>query len=196
MASPILQQPLTLGADIVVESLTKSIGGHSDVIGGVIALSNLKIFKRLRNHQITFGGVLSPFDCFLLLRSLKTLELRVEKQQENTNKIRLFLKKHQQIQQVFSPQKHIFNTQMKGQGFIISFIIKGDSQRANRFIKELKLITIGHSFGGVETVIQQPVTMMDLSSIQKQKLKETFFRLSVGLEDASDILTDLNQALK
>lgn len=196
MASPILQQPLTMGADIVVESLTKSIGGHSDVIGGVVALNDQKLQKKLRNLQITLGGILSPFDSFLLLRSLKTLELRVKCQQKNADQVRRFLRQHPKIRDVFSPSKHLFLKQMNGRGFIVSFKIIGDSTSGLKFLKNLQLITIGHSFGGVETLIQQPASMMNLSNNQKKKLGGNFFRLSVGLEDVKDIINDLKQALK
>lgn len=195
LASPILQQPLSLGADIVVESISKAINGHSDVIAGVIALQNKKLAKRIRNLQHNVGAILHPFDCFLILRSLKTLPIRVKQQQTNAQTIVTYLRKHPKIGKVFFPQKKDIEGQMEGQGFIVSFVIKADKLSGTKFVKKLKLIIIGHSFGGVETLIQQPTKMMDLSLEERNKFTDNFFRLSVGIEDVDDIIFDLDQAL-
>jgi cystathionine gamma-lyase len=202
-ATPILQRPLILGTDVVVESLTKSINGHSDALGGALCTNNKKLFEKIKFLQHTIGAVLSPFECFLILRGMKTLPIRILQQQKSAIAVANFLLHHPKIKQVFFPgfqRTDFMKKQMKGPGFMISFILKGYKGKPLRFIKSLKFITIAHSLGGTETLIQQPTKMMDLSMTKKQqkelKLTDSFFRLSLGLEDMEDILADLNQALK
>ncbi len=198
-ATPMLQKPLLLGVDIVIESLSKSINGHSDAIGGALIMNNKKLFEKIKFLQHTIGAVLSPFECFLILRGLKTLPIRIIQQQKSAITIANFLQHHSKIEKVFFPgfQKTKFiKKQMKGPGFMISFCIKGQKEDLLKFIKSLNLVVIAHSLGGTETLIQQPTKMMDLSDQQKKLIPKNLLRLSVGLEDIEDILQDLKQALK
>ena len=188
----ILQQPLRLGADIVVESLTKATNGHSDVIGGMIVTNNQSIFNAIKQVKNTVGTALSPFECFLVLRGLKTLDVRIKQQQKTARSIASFLAKHPKIEKVFFPdisQPTFCRQQMKGPGFIVSLQIKGDPEK---FTDALQLITLGHSLGGTETLIQQPEKMMNLTST----LPSNLFRLSIGLEAFSDLKKDLHKALE
>lgn len=186
---PTFQTPLSDGADIVIESLSKIISGHSDVIGGCIATNNTTLWETLKWMQHTFGAVLSPFDSFLTLRGMKTLTLRAKQQNENAKSVVAFLKHHEGITRVHYP----------GFGFLLSFELDSTRMKPIEFLKRLDIITIGHSFGGTETVIQQPTTMMDLSfTPEKQnkfRMRDEFFRLSVGLENIDDIIKDLKNAL-
>ncbi len=206
LATPLLQKPLKLGADIVVESLTKAMGGHSDVIGGVVATNKRNVFTRLRFLQHTLGSLLPPLECFLILRGLKTLSVRLERQQANALALAQFLQRRPQIKTVNFPalttgsQQDLFRQQMSGPGLLISFSLNEKLVKPDIFLQKLKLITIGHSFGGVETLIQQPTTMMDLSFTRAQRerltISDNFFRLSVGLEEVSDLICDLRQAIE
>jgi len=188
LASPVIQKPLTLGADVVIESLSKAINGHSDVIGGLIATNNVSLSKKILFLQQTMGTVLSPIDCFLVLRGLKTLRIRTEAQQKSAREIFAFLSAH----------KNIANVNFPNNGSLLSFHIK-QSIHPNTFLKRLRLITIAQSFGGTETVIQQPTRMMRLSLTKKEQnrllINDSLFRLSIGLEHATDIISDLKQAL-
>lgn len=188
-ATPIFQKPLKLGADIVLHSLTKYIGGHHDVTAGAIILNDKKMFKKIKFLQHTIGAIPSPFDCFLILRGIKTLPLRMKKHQENAQKIVNFLKSHPQIEKVSFP----------GFSGIIAVWIKGDKKRIIRFLKKLKIIKIAHSLGGPETLVQHPVSMMTFSlpksKIKKMGITDNLIRMSVGLEEIKFIIKDLNQAL-
>ena len=205
-ATPILQKPITLGADIVVESLTKSINGHSDAIGGVVITNNSEFFSSIRFLQHTMGAILSPFESFLILRGIKTLPIRIKQQQENAKCIVRWLQNQKMIHRVHFPglnnqsETQLLNVQMLGPGSIISINIRLDKIKPSRFLSRLKLISIAHSLGGPETLIQQPTTMMDLSFTIEQKkrfgINDGFFRLSIGLEHCDDILDDLKQALE
>ena len=204
-ATPVLQQPLALGADIVVESLTKGINGHSDAIGGVIATNNSEFFSSITFLQHTMGAVLSPFDSFLILRGIKTLPIRIKQQQENAKRIAEWLQSQAVILTIHFPglnnpsEAQLLNRQMLGPGSLISFNLRQEKITPSKFLSKLKLISVAHSLGGPETLIQQPTTMMDLSFTAKQmnrlEINDGFFRLSVGLEDCSDIISDLQQAL-
>jgi len=201
LATPIFQKPLVHGADIVVESLTKGINGHSDAMGGLIATNNEDCFRSIRFLQHTIGAVLSPFDCFLILRGLKTLPLRIQQQEKNAWVIVKWLQKQSVMTHVHFPglQSKQLHKQMLGAGTMVSFAIDPKLVNPSAFLSKLKLITIAHSFGGPETLIQQPTAMMDLSftkmQLSKLGITERFFRLSVGLENPMDIIKDLNQAL-
>lgn len=195
-ATSLLQKPVSLGADVIVESLSKHVSGHSDVIGGMLATNNKRIFTQTKSIIETLGFTLSPRDAHEVLKGLKTMEIRVNQQCKNATKIANFLKNQREISRVLFPTNKLAQRQMKQAGTIISFNIKGES---STFLKRLKLIKIAHSFGGVETLIQQPTTMMDLSANKKQlkasQINNGFFRLSVGIESAADIIGDLKLAL-
>ncbi len=200
LATPLRQRPLDRGADIVVESLTKAINGHSDAIGGLVATNNHELFQSIRFIQQTLGAVLSPFDCFLTLRGLKTVDVRIRAQDKATQEIVRWMKSQKRIIKVFWPDVHATKRkQMQSPGSIVSFVINSSCIPPHVFLSRLKLVTIAHSFGGPETVIQQPTTMMNLSGhTDTQKgsiITESFFRLSVGLEHPMDIIADLHQAL-
>lgn len=198
MATSMVQNPLSLGADIIVESLSKSVNGHSDVIGGMIATNELSTFTKIQNQVFTFGPTFSPRDSHEVLRGMRTLELRLSRQNSTAAKVKSFLDRHKGISRVLFPSsKYVTIAQMKNRGFLISFNVTIDPAH---FLRKLQLITIAHSFGGTETVIQQPATMMDLSLqmpiLKKYKIDHSFFRLSIGLEDPEQIIADLRQALK
>jgi len=190
-STSILQQPLTLGADIVIESLSKGSNGHGDIVGGMIITNNEKFSSQIKNIKETIGIALSPFECLLVLRGLKTLDIRVLQQQKTARKIARFLLSHQEIEKVFFPeisQTPLCRKQMKGPGSLLSFQIKGDTEK---FVQSLQLITIGHSFGDTETLIQQPAKMMDLTLT----IPINLFRISIGLEAFTDLKKDLELAL-
>ncbi len=195
-ATSLLQQPFNWGADIVFESLSKHINGHSDVIGGMLAINNEQFFKNVKNIVETLGFTLSPRDADQVLRGMKTMALRVDRQCKTSKKVVTFLSQHKQIARLLFPSGKLVQKQMSKPGTIISFNV---AHAPAHFLQKLKLIKIAHSFGGVETLIQQPTTMMDLSFSEKQlkafNIDESFFRLSVGIEDEQDIIDDLKQAL-
>lgn len=199
-AGPLIQQPLLHGADVVVESLTKGINGHSDAMGGLVATNNDSFFESIRFIQHTAGAILSPFECFLIQRGLKTLPLRNHQQQRSACIVAKWLQKQPAIAWVqFPGLKLKIIKQMKGPGAIIAFRVNPKIVRPDLFLSRLKIITIAHSLGGSETLIQQPTTMMDLSFSEKQLggwgITDNFFRLSVGLEHVADIIADLKQAI-
>ena len=205
LASPAVQKPISFGADVVIESLTKAINGHSDVIGGLVATNNREIHKKISFLQQTIGAILSPFDCFLVLRGLRTLHIRVEAQQKSSQKVLDFLTSHKRIQRIHFPglnsKSELFTVkkQMKGCGSVLSFHLKR-SVNPFVFLKRLRLITIAQSFGGAETIIQQPTRMMNLSFTEDERtslgIDDWFFRLSIGLEKPEEIINDLREALK
>lgn len=198
-ATPILQKPLAAGADVVVESLTKGLSGHSDVIAGSIATNDAALFTRIRFLQQTLGSPLTPFDCFLVLRGLKTATIRIHAQQKSARSVASFLQTHRAVSHIHFPDnqenKQLRIKQMKGPGTLVSFCLKPSHISPEIFLKRLRLITIAHSLGGAETIIQQPTTMMDLSEHHTDHITDSFFRLSLGLEDVRDIITDLGHAL-
>ncbi|MEN8252954.1 MAG: aminotransferase class I/II-fold pyridoxal phosphate-dependent enzyme [Patescibacteria group bacterium] len=195
-ATSLLQRPLNLGADVVIESLSKHVNGHSDVIGGMIAANDEKLIKQVNEVVETLGFVLSPRDAHEVLKGMKTMKLRVDKQCSNAEELVSFLKKHKRVSKVLFPYGKLAKSQMKKSGSIISFNVNIDP---SGFLQKLQLIHIAHSLGGVETLIQQPTTMMDLSFSDDQlnafSIDNTFFRLSVGIESIEDIIGDLNKAL-
>lgn len=189
VSSPIFQNPLTQGADIVIHSLTKYVAGHHDLTAGAIMLNDKKLFKKLKFLQHTLGVVPSPFDCFLIERGIKTLNLRMGKHSENAKKIAGFLRSNSKIMKVSWP----------GFSGIINFWLNGDRKRTINFLKKLKMIKIAHSFGGTETTIMHPLSMMTFSfsndQLEKMQITENLVRLSVGLEDADFLIIDLRTAL-
>ena len=205
-ATPFNQKPLNFGIDIVNHSLTKYINGHSDVIGGCLIVGkNRSIEKKIALIQNSMGAIPSAFDCFLILRGIKTLSLRMKKHNENGLKIARFLKQHKKVNKITypglpnHPQKEIAKKQMNGFGGIISFIFDGNLNQIKNFMKKLKLFTIAESLGGVESLIESPALMthayLDNSDVN-ENIPKNLIRISVGIEDADDLINDLKQALK
>jgi cystathionine gamma-lyase len=202
--SPYFQRPLDLGADIVVHSSTKYIGGHSDVINGSVMLSDDTLYEKIKFNQNAIGAVPSPFDCFLVMRGIKTLELRMQRHNDNAVAIAEFLEKHQRVKKVIYPglQSHpqhlLACTQATGFGGIISFELDGDSRDAKHFLQSLKLFALAESLGGVESLVELPSVMTHaaLSAEERARLgiSDTFIRISVGIENADDLIEDLSQA--
>ncbi len=202
--SPYFQNPVQLGADIVVHSVTKYIGGHSDVIGGAIMLNDPILYEKLKFNQNALGMVPSPFDCYLVLRGLKTLSLRMERHQSNAFAIASYLEKHPKVDRVYypglpsHPQYALNCSQASGFGGMVSFEIKGGEKEAVQFLESLDLFTLAESLGGVESLIEHPA-LMTHSSITRQEreqagIKDSLIRVSVGVEDKDDLIRDLEQA--
>jgi len=204
-ASPVLQNPLELGADVVVHSLTKFINGHSDVVGGVIISSTPELHQRLQKVLRMHGGTMDPHQAWLILRGLRTLHLRVERAQENAKKIASWLEAHPKVAWVnypglkSHPQYELMKKQMKGPGSMISFGLKGGYEAGLKLINRVKLCTLAVSLGGIETLIQHPASMTHASVPKKEKdeagITDDLIRLSVGCEASQDLIADLKQAL-
>jgi methionine-gamma-lyase len=203
--SPYLQRPLSLGCDVVIHSATKYICGHGDVIAGIVVGKDEFIKKMALTTQKDIGGVMSPFDAWLLIRGLKTLPVRMERHCENALKIAKSLKNHPSIKNVYypgdpdHPQKEIVENQMKSGGGIISFELNGGKEEAQQFMNRLKLIKIAVSLGDAESLIQHPATMTHSpvpKEIREQMgISDSLLRLSVGLEHWEDVWEDLEAAL-
>jgi methionine-gamma-lyase len=203
--SPYIQTPLTLGCDVVIHSATKYICGHGDVIAGLVIGKKDFIRQVSRTTQKDIGGIIAPFDAWLLLRGIKTLPVRMERHCENAIKLYEFMKRHPKIERVYFPgdpehQDHsIAKKQMKRPGGLISFTIKGTKETAQQFMNQLQLIKIAVSLGDAETLIQHPATMTHAVVPEEERRKmgidHTLLRLSVGLEAWEDIQEDLEQAL-
>lgn len=203
-ASPYFQNPLKLGADVVVHSTTKYINGHSDSLGGAIMVNDDIIQEKLKFNQNAVGAVLSPFDSFLTLRGIKTLQVRMERHQSNAIKVAEFLESRKEVESVYYPGLQSFKyrdiavKQMSGYGGILSFHIKGKRENINNFLRALKYFSLAESLGGVESLIEIPYFMTH-SSIpeaerRKRGISENLIRVSVGLEDAEDLILDLENA--
>ncbi|MFN4299005.1 MAG: cystathionine gamma-synthase [Thermaurantimonas sp.] len=206
-ASPYLQQPLKLGADIVMHSATKYIGGHSDLVMGALVLNNDALAEQLYFLQNAAGAVPGPMDCFLALRGIKTLHVRMQRHCENAEKVARFLRSHPKVEKVFwpgfpdHPGHEIAKKQMRAFGGMISFTMKGDSiEEAFRAVSSFKIFTLAESLGGVESLAGHPATMTHASIPREERLKaglsDSLIRLSVGLEDADDLISDLKQVLQ
>jgi cystathionine beta-lyase/cystathionine gamma-synthase len=206
-ASPALQNPLTLGADIVMHSATKYLGGHSDVIQGALVINDKALRDELYFIQKSCGAVPGPMDCFLVLRGIKTLGIRMERHSENGEKIAHFLKAHPAVKKVYWPgfEDHpghaIAKAQMKSFGGMISFELKNDSMEAARkLLSSTHLFSLAESLGGVESLINHPASMTHASIPREERIKnglsDTLIRLSVGIEDADDLIADLEQAIQ
>ena len=202
-ATPYLQRPLELGADIVVHSTTKYLGGHSDVVGGAIVVKDKELAERLAFLQNAVGAVPGPMDCFLVLRGIKTLPLRMDRHFENAIAIVEFLEKHPKVEKLFypfhasHPQCHIAKQQMKNGGGMISFILEGGRDAAIKVVEATKIFTLAESLGGVESLIEVPAAMTHLSVAGSQlEVDPGLVRLSVGIEHKDDLLEDLKQALE
>lgn len=205
-ASPYLQSPLRLGADFVVHSATKYLGGHSDIIAGAVMLNSEEWFQKLKFTQFAAGAILSPFDCYLLLRSLKTLGIRMQRHSSNALFLAQKLSGHREISEVFYPGLsghpgfEVAKAQMsKGFGGMISIRLKGDYGRVKNFLSKLKLFQLAESLGGVESLVNHPEKMTHASVPealrQKLGIDSQLLRLSVGIEHQEDLLEDLTQAL-
>jgi cystathionine gamma-lyase len=206
-ATPYLQNPLMLGADVVHHSSTKYIGGHSDVIGGVLVTSNEPLAARLKFLQNAVGAVPSPTECFLLLRSTKTLHVRVQRHCENALKVAHWLTTHPRIGRVTypglesHPQHALAKKQMKGGfGGMITAVLKGGLEDARKFLERVRIFSLAESLGGVESLIEHPAIMTHASIPPENRrqigIEDGLVRLSVGIEDADDLIADLQQALK
>jgi cystathionine gamma-lyase len=205
-ASPYFQQPLKLGADIVVHSTTKYINGHSDLIGGALVMNNEEVYQAIKFYQNAAGGVPGPFDCWLTLRGIKTLAVRMRQHEENAQAIANFLAEHPRVEKVYypglpsHPDYELAKRQMSGFSGMVSFQFQGTSADVDTVVRRFKVFALAESLGGVESLVCHPVTMTH-GSIPKEiresrGLTDTLLRLSVGIEDIEDLLADLQQALK
>lgn len=204
-ASPYLQRPLEYGADAVLHSATKYLAGHSDVIHGAVASSNKEIMENLRFQTKTSGAVPGPMDCYLTLRGIKTLSVRVQRSVDNAKRIAEFLEGHTQVESVLypglrsHPQHELASRQMDDFGAMLSFTLKDDSiEAAVNFMSNTKIFTLAESLGGVESLISHPASMTHGSIPkdvrEKAGLKDSLIRISVGIEDADDLIEDLKKA--
>ncbi|WP_424212097.1 cystathionine gamma-synthase [Streptomyces sp. BI20] len=201
-ASPYLQQPLALGADVVVHSLTKYMGGHSDVVGGALVTADAALGEELAYHQNAMGAVAGPFDSWIVLRGIKTLAVRMDRHGENAARIADMLLAHPKVTQVLypglpeHPGHEIAVKQMRGFGGMISFRVAGGEEAAVEVCNRAKLFTLGESLGGVESLIEHPGRMTHASAAGSAlEVPADLVRLSVGIENVSDLLADLTQAL-
>lgn len=205
-ATPYLQLPLDLGADITMHSATKYLGGHSDIVMGALVVKDEQLAKDIHFIQYAVGAVAGPMDCFLALRGLKTLHLRMQRHCENGKAVANYLKKHPKVGQVYYPgfeehQNHqVAKNQMQDFGAMVSFKLKDESDKAIKsFFEKLQLFTLAESLGGVESLVNHPVTMSHGSIPEKERLKigitNSLIRLSVGIESIEDIIADLEKAI-
>ena len=206
-ATPYLQNPLNLGADIVMHSVTKYLGGHSDVVMGALVTSDDKIAEEIYRIQNSSGAVCGPMDSFLVLRGIKTLHLRMQRHCENGEKVAHFLENHPIVDNVYwpglksHPNHDIAVSQMKDFGGMISFTLVGDKlESAKKVVSKTELFTLAESLGGVESLIGHPSTMTHASIPREERMKsgvvDSLIRLSVGIEDITDLINDLDNALK
>jgi cystathionine beta-lyase/cystathionine gamma-synthase len=205
-ASPYLQTPLDLGADIVMHSATKYLGGHSDVIHGCLMLNDQELRDKLYFIQKSCGAVPGPQDCFLVLRGIKTLHVRMQRHCENGEKIAHFLRRHPKVGKVYwcgfedHPGYLVAKKQMRGFGGMMSFTLKDDSLEATtKLLSSTKVFALAESLGGIESLINHPASMTHASIPREERIKnglsDSLIRLSVGIEDADDLIDDLNQAI-
>ena len=204
-ASPVFQSPMLLGADIVMHSSTKYIGGHSDMIGGALMLKDKELYEQLKFVQFAAGAVPSPFESFMFLRSIKTLAVRMEQHAKNSQQIAEFLAGHKKVKKVHypglktHPQHELAKRQMSGFSGMVSFDMNGTYDDVVKFLKKLKVFTLAESLGGVESLVNHPEKMTHASVPEELRKKlgigPTMLRLSVGIEDVSDLVADLEQAL-
>ena len=206
-ASPYNQQPLNLGADAVIHSSTKYLGGHSDIIGGALVINNnTELAEKIKYIQNAVGSVPSPFDCYMLVRSIKTLAVRMEKHNSNALEIANYLSNHDKVNKVFYPglksdhNYEISKKQMNGFGGILSIDLKGDIHSARKFLENIKIFTLAESLGGVESLIEHPAIMTHASIDKRIRedlgITDTLIRLSIGIEDVNDLKEALDKALK
>lgn len=205
-ASPYLQNPLDLGADIVIHSATKYLGGHSDVIHGCLMMNDPALREQLYFIQKSCGAVPGPQDCYLVLRGIKTLELRMQRHCENGEKIARWMRKNPKVEKVYwcgfedHPGYAVASKQMRGFGGMLSFELKNNSaEETSRVLSATRLFSLAESLGGVESLISQPASMTHASIPKEERIKnglrDCLIRLSVGIEDADDLIEDLDQAI-
>lgn len=203
-ATPFFQKPLFFGADIVVHSSTKYLGGHSDLVGGAVVTSNTEYYERTKFCQNAVGGIPGPFDCFLVLRGLKTLSVRMREHQTNAVDVAEYLSGHKKVKKVFypglksHPRHNLAKKQMSGFGGMVSFELKGNLAGAKRFLKNLKLFSLAESLGGVESLAGHPALMthssIPLNLRKSLGISDELVRLSVGIENIEDLIEDLRRA--
>jgi cystathionine gamma-lyase len=204
-SSPYFQRPLTLGANVVVHSTTKYVSGHSDVIGGVVITSDPKLREAFYFYQNAVGAIPGPFDCWLSLRGLKTLAVRMKQHEKNARHIAEFLSKHPAIRKVYypglpsHPQHELARSQMDGFGAMITFQLDGGLEQARHFVKHLRLFIFAESLGGVESLACHPATMSHATMSREERerigITDGTVRLSIGIEDTVDLIEDIEQAL-
>lgn len=203
--SPYFQNPLDLGADIVVHSVTKYINGHSDVVMGVLATNKKELYDDLKFLQNGIGSVPSAFDCFLALRGVKTLHIRMREHERSALKVATHLSSHPKVDKVVypglpsHPQHELAKKQMKGFGGMVSFYIKGGAQESKIFLENIRIFALAESLGGVESLIELPSVMTHASVPAEERAKlgisDSLIRLSIGIEDVEDLIADIDQAL-
>jgi cystathionine gamma-synthase len=201
-ATPYLQRPLTLGADVVVHSTTKYVGGHSDVIGGFVATNNDDLAAKLKFHQYAIGAVPGPLDCYLLLRGLKTLGVRMDRHCANARAVATFLSNHAAVERVYypgltdHPGHEVAVQQMSDFGGMVSFTLRGGAAAAHQVCESTTIFTLAESLGGVESLIELPAVMTHASTAGSTlEPPANLIRLSVGIEDIDDLIADLTRAL-
>jgi cystathionine gamma-synthase/cystathionine gamma-lyase len=205
-ASPYFQRPLTQGADVVMHSTTKYISGHSDVVGGAALTSDEKLYEAIKFYQNAAGAVPGPWDCWLSLRGLKTLAVRMRQHEANARAIAEFLENHCKVRQAIypglpsHPQHELAKAQMDGFGAMVTFRLDGGIEQVRRFVKALKIFLFAESLGGVESLVCHPATMshasLTVEERQKTGITDGTIRLSVGIEDVEDLIDDLDRALR
>ncbi|MFT5198803.1 MAG: cystathionine gamma-lyase [Planctomycetota bacterium] len=205
-ATPYLQRPLELGADVVLHSLTKYLGGHSDAVAGALIVNDQKLADELAYYQNSVGGTPGPMDCFLVLRGIKTLPLRMDRHAENAMAIAKHLEAHPSVDRVFypglpsHPEHELCKKQMKNGGGMVSFELKGGVPAGNKFASSTKVFTLAESLGGVESLVETPPSMTHASIPAEVRhaagLRDGLVRLSVGIEHVTDLIADIDQALK
>jgi cystathionine gamma-lyase len=203
--SPYFQNPIPLGADVVLHSGTKFLNGHSDVVCGFLVANDKALADKLYFHQNSAGAVLGPMDSFLVLRGLKTLHVRMKRHEENATHLAQWLEKHSRVERVIypglksHPQHDIARKQTSGHGGMITFFVKGDLAGCRRFLENCRVFTLAESLGGVESLVDHPAIMTHASvppETRKQLgISDTLVRLSVGIEDVKDLEADLKSAL-
>ncbi len=204
--SPYFQKPLQLGADIVIHSVTKYLNGHSDVVGGVLVTNRKDLYDGLKFLQNAVGSVPGAMDCFLVMRGLKTLPVRMERHQQNAMKVAQFLESHSKVERVIypglasHPQYELAKKQMSGAGGMMTFLLKGGLDEARRFLENVKLFALAESLGGVESLIEHPAIMthasVPLESRKALGILDNLVRVSCGIETESDLIADLENALR
>jgi cystathionine gamma-lyase len=205
-ASPYFQNPLALGAEIVVHSTTKYMGGHSDVVGGAVVTSNPDFYDEMRFYQNAAGGVPGPFDSWIVLRGLKTLAVRMRQHEENALAVAEFLRDHPQVETVnypglpSHPQHELAKRQMSGFSGMVSFTLRGGAEAAYAAVQKTRVFHFAESLGGVESLITHPATMTHAAIPREQReargVTDGLMRLSVGIEDKEDLIADLDRAIR
>lgn len=205
-ATPYFQKPLDHGADVVVHSLTKYIGGHSDVVGGAVVTSDEGLNEKIQFNQNAAGAILSPFDSWLALRGIKTLKPRMEFHEKNASKLAEYLDGHEKVEEVYypglksHPQHNLAKEQMSGYGGMLSFEVKGGLEEASTVVENLGIFNLAESLGGVESLVEIPGVMTHASLSEEERketgIKDNLIRLSVGIEETSDLINDIEKSLE